>query len=113
MLTKNDLSEISKLVRRETKRTVREEVEAEGERIRSEVGGEIKLAGIRTTTELREVNTRLKDLEIKTTRVEKGVKKLRSDLKNSADFLDRENLKTVKRVQTIETHLGFSEPQAV
>lgn len=113
MLTKNDLSEISKLVRKETKRTVREEVEAEGERIRSEVGSEIKLAGIRTTTELREVNTRLKDLEIKTTRVEKEVKKLRSDLKNSADFLDRENLKTVKRLEKIERRLGFPELQAV
>lgn len=63
MLTKNDLSQI--------KNIVREEVEAEGENIRSEINSEIKLAGIRTTTELQEVNTRLKNLEITTRKIQK------------------------------------------
>lgn len=98
MLTKNDLSQI--------KNIVREEVEAEGENIRSEINGEIKLAGIRTTTELQEVNTRLKNLEITTRKIQK-------DLAKTSDFLDRENLKTVKRVRKIEEHLGFPEPAII
>jgi len=77
MLTKNDLSQI--------KNIVREEVEAEGENTRSEINGEIKLAGIRTTTELQEVNTRLKNLEITTRKIQKDLK-------------------------TTEGHLGFPEP---
>ena len=95
MLTKNDLSRI--------KNIVREEVEAEGENIRSEINSEIKLAGMRTTTELQEVNTRLKNLEITTRKIQK-------DLAKISDFLDRENLKIVKRVRKIEEHLGFPKP---
>lgn len=105
MLTKTDLSQIKKLVR--------EEVEAEGENTRSEIMSEIKLAGMRTATELREVNTRLKNLEIKTMRIEKDVKKVQRDLRKTSDFLDRENLKTVKRVQKIEEHLDFPEPAII
>ena len=73
MLTKTDLSQIRKLVR--------EEVEAEGENIRTDLGGEIKLAGIRTTQELREINDRLKNLEIITRKIQK-------DLKETSNFLD-------------------------
>ena len=98
MLTKNDLSQI--------KNIVREEVEAEGENIRSEINSEIKLAGMRTTTELQEVNTRLKNLEITTRKIQK-------DLAKTSDFLDRENLRTVKRVRIIEKHLGISEPAII
>ncbi len=98
MLNKTDLSQIKKIVR--------EEVEAEGENIRSEINGEIKLAGIRTATELREVNTRLKNLEIITRKIQK-------DLVKTSDFLDKENLKTVKRVRKIEDHLGFPEPAII
>jgi len=98
MLTKNDLSQI--------KNIVREEVEAEGENIRSEINSEIKLAGMRTTTELQEVNTRLKNLEITTRKIQK-------DLAKTSDFLDKENLRTVKRVRIIEKHLGISEPAII
>lgn len=98
MLTKTDFSKFKKLIR--------EEVEAEGENIRSEIKGEIKLAGIRTTTELREVNTRLKNLEITTRKIQK-------DLAKTSDFLDRENLETVKRVRKIEEHLGFPKPAII
>ena len=98
MLNKTDLSQIKKIVR--------EEVEAEGENIRSEINSEIKLAGMRTTTELQEVNTRLKNLEITTRKIQK-------DLAKTSDFLDRENLRTVKRVRIIEKHLGISEPAII
>ena len=81
MLNKSDLSQI--------KNIVREEVEAEGENIRSEINGEIKLAGIRTTTELQEVNTRLKNLEI-------AIRKIQKDL-----------------TKIIEEHLGIPEPVIV
>lgn len=98
MLTKNDLTQIRKLVR--------EEVEAEGENVRAEVNGEIKLAGIRTAVELREVSNRLKNLEITTRKIQK-------DLKMTSNFLDKENLNTVKRVRIIEKHLGIPEPAII
>jgi len=98
MLTKGDFSQIKKIVR--------EEVEAEGENIRTEVMGEIKLAGMRTTTELREVNNRLKNLEISTRKIQK-------DLKQTSNFLDKENLKVVKRVEKIEDHLNIPRPAII
>ena len=112
MLTKTDLSKIRKLVR--------EEVEAEGENIRTEVNGEIKLAGIRTTTELQSVNNRLKNLEISSAKMGKDiqilktdVKKVQKDLNKTSNFLDKENLQTVKRVRVIEEHLDFPEPAVI
>ncbi len=91
MLTKNDLTQIKKVVR--------EEVEAEGENIRSEINSEIKLAGIRTTTELREINDRLKNQEVRSARMEKDIKslqkdvrKMRKDLTKTINFFDKEGL---------------------
>ena len=97
MLTKQDLKEIEKL----TKRVVREEVETEGENIRIELGSDIRMAGMRTTHELSEVNNRLKNLEIRSSRVEKGIIKLQRDLKVTSNTLDVENLKTL-------THLSLT-----
>lgn len=45
--------------------------------------------------------------------IEKDVKKLQKDLKTTSNFLDVENLKTVKRVKIIEEHLGIPEPQII
>lgn len=106
MLTKTDLSAIEKIVRKVSGVVVREEIEAEGENIRSEVMSEIKLAGMRSATELREINDRLKNLEITS-------KKIQTDLRKTSDFLDRENLKVVKRVDKIENHLSLSESAVI
>lgn len=99
MLTKGDLGQLEKL----TRSIVREEIEAEGDNIRTDLGGEIKLTGIRIASELREVNSRLKNLEISTT-------KLSKDLKLTSNFLDKENLRAVKRIRKIEEHLNIPEP---
>jgi len=90
MLTKSDLSEIRKVIR--------EEVEAESENTKNDLRSEMKMNMIRTVSELRELNTRMKNLEIKTNIIQK-------DVKYTADFLDRENIKTKKSVQRIEEHL--------
>lgn len=88
------------------RKMVREEVEAEGENIKSELGNDIRMAGIRTAGELQEVNGRLKNLEI-------AVRGVQKDLKKTSNFLDRENLKVVKRNDKIEEHLGFPKPQVI
>ncbi|OGM31488.1 hypothetical protein A2630_03625 [Candidatus Woesebacteria bacterium RIFCSPHIGHO2_01_FULL_44_10] len=93
MLTKTDLSQIKKIVRAE--------VEAEGQNIRDELQGDIKMAQIRITTEIRGVKDRLKNLEIKTTKIQK-------DLKTAVNFLDKEELKVTKRVKRIEAHLRLA-----
>lgn len=98
MLTKADFSKFKELVR--------EEVEAEGENIKSELSSDIRMWGVRTASELQEVNSRLKNLEI-------SVRKVQKDLKKTSDFLDRENLKVVRRVDKIEEHLGFQKPQTI
>ena len=92
MLTKTDLKEIKKIVREET--------EAESENTKNELLSEMKMNMIRTVEELRELNTRNKNLEIK-------INKIQKDIKYTVDFLDRDHLKTQKRVQRIEEHLGF------
>ena len=93
MLTKTDLKEIKKIVREET--------EAESENTKNELLSEMKMNMIRTVEELRELNTRNKNLEIK-------IKKIQKDIKYTVDFLDRDHLiKSQKRVKRIEEHLRF------
>lgn len=95
MLTKNNLFQIRKLVR--------DEIEAEAENIKTDLGSEIKLVGIRTSRGLDEIKNRLKNLEIL-------ARKTQKDLKSVTNFLDKENLKTLKRVERIETHLHLQPP---
>ena len=67
MLTKTDLKEIKKIVREET--------EAESENTKNELLSEMKMNMIRTVEELRELNTRNKNLEIKINKIQKDIKK--------------------------------------
>lgn len=45
--------------------------------------------------------------------IKKDVKKLRKEVKITSDTLDKENIKTAKRVTLIEEHLGFPEPAII
>lgn len=92
MLTKDDFKEIRKVVR--------EEVEAEAENTKTEIGSDISMLKIRVVSEMRQMNDRLKNLEIK-------VNKIQRDLKRTINFFDGEHLALKKRVEKIEGHLNF------
>ena len=90
MLTKTDLKEIRKIIR--------EEVETESENNKSEIQAEMKMNMIRVVTEIRELSSRLKNVEVK-------LNKMQKDLKYSVNFLDKFGLKIQSRVERIEEHL--------
>lgn len=96
MLTKDDLVAIRKLVR--------EEVGNESQAIQDELGSELNSARMRIQTDVRELQDRVKNLEIRTARMHKDLKK---EIKQVSHFQDVENLKTLKRVEKIESHLGL------
>ena len=93
MLTKNEFKEFRKIVR--------EEIEAESENIKNELQTEMKVNMMRTVGELKELNTRVKNIEVKLNKIQK-------DLKYTVDFLNKEGLKTQKRVKRLENHLHLS-----
>jgi hypothetical protein len=92
MLTKDDLKEVRKIIREET--------EAESEDLKNELQADMKMNMVRSVSELREINTRVKNIEIKLNKIQK-------DLKYAVDFLDKDNLKIQKRVERIEEHLSL------
>ena len=94
MLTKDDLKKLKEIVR--------EEIEAEGENLKNEINGTVSMSGIKIRSELKEVKTRLKNVEV-------GVKKLQKDLKTVSDTLDKDIIKTQKRVNRVERHLHLPE----
>ncbi len=108
MLTKTDLSQIEKLVRK----VVREEVENETKALKEELQGDIIMARIRVQSDIEELKNRVKNVEIGLTSLETKVIKMHKDLKNEikivVEFLDKDNMKTAKRVMRIESHLGLT-----
>lgn len=105
MLTKTDLQAIDKLV----SKRVREEIEAEGKNIRDELRSEILNSRIRIQQEIRELADRNKNLEISLDNLEKDNKKefqkLNKGFTDLFDFLDKDLMKTSKKVERIEKHL--------
>lgn len=85
MLTKTDLSQIRKVVR--------EEVENEAQSIKDELRSEIKMSMIRTHSEIKELKDKIKNLEIRITRMHDELKK---EIRIVVDFL------------LIEQHIGIS-----
>lgn len=98
MLTKSDLSQIKKLIQEETRKIVREEVEVELDDFKSSLTAELKLTRMRIEGEIGQLSNRVKNLEIASRRIEKKLDK-------AIDFLDRDIMNTLKRVERIETHL--------
>ena len=98
MLTKTDLLQITKAV----KEVVREEVGNEAQSIKDGLIQELTMSRMRVQTDIRDLGDRIKNLEVRVTKMHKDLK---SEIKTVVNFLDRENLKTLKRV---EDHLGFS-----
>ncbi len=108
MFTKQDLSQIGKLVRK----VVREEVENETKASKEELQADIIMARIRVQSDIRELKDRIKNVEIGFTGLETKITKMHKDLKNEikmvVEFLDKDNMKTAKRVMRIESHLGIA-----
>jgi len=52
-------------------------------------------------------------LDVKLEPIKKDTRKIRKDLKIATNFLDKEILKTTKRVGIIEEHLGLPEPDFI
>lgn len=96
MLTKTDLQLIDKLF----SKRIREEIEAEGRNTRDELKSDILSSRIRVQQEIRELADRIKNLEIRTSSLEKDIKKnfqkLNKRFTDLFDFLD------------IEEHLNLS-----
>lgn len=101
MLTQQDLQAIETLVRK----IVREEVENEVSSLKDELQADINHAQIRIRAEIDELKDRVKNFEIRVTTMHK---ELKEEIKMVSHFLDKENVKTLKRVEKIETHLGIS-----
>jgi len=93
MLTKNEFKEFRKIIR--------EEIEAESENMTNELQTEMKVNMMRTIGELKELNTRIKNVEVKLNKIQK-------DVRYTVDFLDKEGFKTQKRVERLENHLHLS-----
>ena len=92
MITKADFSQIRKIVR--------EEIEVESRASKDDLRAEIKLTRIEIQKEIRALSDRLKNLEIR-------ISKLEKDIKKAVDFLDREHLGLVERVEQVEHHLSL------
>ena len=105
MLTKGDLSAIDKVVAKR----VREEVEAEGKNTRDELKSDVITARMRLDQRIGELADRIKNLEISVNNSDKnskkGFQKLDKRFTGLFDFLDKDQLKTAKRVKRIEEHL--------
>ena len=72
----------------------------------SEIG---KVVDIR----LKPIHKDIKNLQKGMTIVKKDVKYLKKELKFQSNILDNENIKTLKRVKTIEEHLKIPSPDFV
>ena len=92
MLTKNDFLQIRKIVRGE--------IEAESKSLQDDLLGEIKLSRIEIQKDIRELKSRIKNLEITTNKIQKDIKKF-------VGFVDEEYLQVRKRVERLESHLNL------
>jgi len=92
MLTKTDFLQIRKIIR--------EEIEVESKSLQEDLQGEIKLARIEIQKDIRDLKSKIKDLEISSNKIQKDIKKI-------VGFFDEEYLQVRKRVERLEEHLNL------
>jgi chromosome segregation ATPase len=97
MLTEEDLKSIRKIIR--------EEVENEVSAAKDELQADINHSQLRIRGEIDELKDRIKNLEIRVTKMHA---ELKEEMKTIANILDKDNMKTLKRVQEIEEHIGLA-----
>ncbi len=120
MLTKVDLKAIEDITARVTKKIVREEISIETEDLKTNLESQIISSRMRVQSDIHSLAGRIKNVEIAAnnlqkdmTIVKKDVKYLKKELSFQSNILDKENLKTVKRVQTIERTLKIPSPDFI
>lgn len=99
MLTKQDLSQIKKVVR--------DEITLEAKDTRTSLRSEIKLSRMEIQSDLSDLTDRVKNLEIQSGEINKTVKKIDKKLDKTIDFFDKKHLALEKRTELIETHLNI------
>jgi len=105
MLTKKDLDQLRKSLQDDTRKIIREEVENEAQAIKDELGAEITSSRMRVQNDIEEVKDRVKNVEIRVTKMHKDLK---AEIKMVSHMLDKDNIQTAKKVKQIEQHLGIS-----
>ncbi len=93
MLTQQDLKQIRSILR--------EEIESEGENTRNELQSELKLFRFELSEKIHALEDRMKNVEIKITKLQKDVSTL-------IVMFDKQDMELLKRVKKIEAHLGFT-----
>lgn len=118
MLSKQDLNQFEKLVRK----IVREEVAVESRSTRDDLQSEIKLARMELSLRLDKIDDKVKNLEIRLSQfqanTEKELKKigsniarLRKDLNTFTMSFDQDRAHLQKRIMRIESRLGLVNQQ--
>ena len=92
MLTNLDLKQLRNILR--------EEIQSDSESLRSDLQSEIKISRVRLEEKLNHLNSKMKNLEQLTTRVQKEQKII-------TNYFDREYLQLRKDVDLVKTRLGL------
>lgn len=84
MLIKTDLSQIKKIIR--------EEIETETANLATSLRSEIKIARMEIQNDIKNLLSRMKDLEIAVKGIQKDLKRIENKINKSIDFLDSDYL---------------------
>lgn len=110
MLTKNDLSQIRKVIRQEVKVEVKDSTRT--------LDSQIRLSRMQVQANIGELDDRMKNVEIRLDDVGSQVKKTQKDVSQikrnqdvMLDLLDKEQMQQRKRITRLEEHAGFPTPQ--
>lgn len=110
MLTKTDLDQLGKVVRK----IVREEVEAEVSDAKNSLGAQITMTKLEIKQKINDLDDRVKNTEIKLNGIDKDIKDVKKRVIKTEktvdimiDLFDKEIVKTQKRVSKIEDHLSL------
>ncbi|EKD86641.1 MAG: hypothetical protein ACD_37C00206G0001 [uncultured bacterium] len=108
MLTKTDLDQLGKVVRK----IVREEVEAEVSDSKNSLGAQVTMTKLELKQKINDLDDRIKNTEIKLNGIGKDMKDVKKRVIKTEktvdimiDLFDKEIVKTQKRVTRIEDHL--------
>lgn len=111
-LTKSDLDQIEKAVRK----VVREEVEAEVKDSTRTLDTQIRMSKIQVQHDISELDDRMKNVEVRVDNIQKDIKTSKKDLRyisKTVDIIaknyDEEDVKLNRRVRRIEQHLMLPE----
>lgn len=116
MLTKSDFKQIGTIVQKNVQDVVRDEIGNETKGLKNSLESEIRMSRMRLQSSINELEDRFKNIEIgnnkthkEITEIKKGVANIYKRLKFTSDILDKDNIRTLKRVRRIELHLKLPD----